>query len=147
MAHKNLLLLLQKEKAVVCLKQKYKEAFPDDDFFFDITKNESSQRSCPWLPNADNNFNKYREEPFFVALQVRKMYILEHSEYFVANINLFEQMYKANVDMINTLQLIVPVISSTFASVGNFLENVSSKQLGTLIIDEAGQATPYNKLA
>lgn len=38
--------------------------------------------------------------------------------------------------------MIVPVISTTFASVSNFLDGIQCRQLGTLIIDEAGQATP-----
>ncbi|NMA68107.1 MAG: hypothetical protein GX958_01630, partial [Desulfitobacterium sp.] len=48
--------------------------------------------------------------------------------------------------LLNTLLLIVPVVSTTFASVSTFLKYVDKEELGTLIIDEAGQATPYSAL-
>lgn len=42
-----------------------------------------------------------------------------------------------------TLFLLVPVISTTFASVGTFLRDVKEQgSIGTLIVDEAGQAQP-----
>lgn len=45
--------------------------------------------------------------------------------------------------LFQTLFLLVPVISSTFASVGRLFKNVKqSGVIGTLIVDEAGQAQP-----
>lgn len=50
---------------------------------------------------------------------------------------------KAYKHLLNTLFLITPVISTTFASVGRFLINIEDEDsLGQLIIDEAGQSTP-----
>lgn len=42
--------------------------------------------------------------------------------------------------------LVVPVISTTLASVQKFLKGVSSKQIGLLVVDESGQATPQSAL-
>ena len=45
--------------------------------------------------------------------------------------------------LFQTLFLLVPVISSTFASIGNLLKDVKqSGAIGMLIVDEAGQAQP-----
>ena len=45
--------------------------------------------------------------------------------------------------LFNTLFLLAPVISSTFASVGRLLRDIKEPgAIGTLIIDEAGQAQP-----
>ena len=41
-----------------------------------------------------------------------------------------------------SLFMIVPVVSSTFASISRLLKGISASQLGWLIIDEAGQAIP-----
>ncbi len=38
----------------------------------------------------------------------------------------------------------VPVISTTFASVGSFLKNIGREEFGLLLIDEAGQALPQS---
>ena len=51
-----------------------------------------------------------------------------------------EQMVGA---LYQTLFLLVPVISSTFASIGTLLRDIKNPgTIGTLIIDEAGQAQP-----
>ena len=45
--------------------------------------------------------------------------------------------------LLQSLFLLVPVISTTFASVGSFLKDIKEPRvLGTLIVDEAGQAPP-----
>ena len=54
---------------------------------------------------------------------------------------------KSKASLIQTLQLLVPVISTTFASAGRFFRYVNKLDaLGTIIVDEAGQATPQTAL-
>lgn len=45
-----------------------------------------------------------------------------------------------------TLSLLVPVVSTTFAAVSQFLKYIGEGEMGTLVIDESGQATPQSAL-
>ena len=105
-----------------------------------------------------NYLNESRERLLYDALQVQKAVVM--SDAFRNNMKLLSQYWgplneKKNLqknfdlDMIfpallNSLMIAVPVISSTFAAVERFLVNCKSESsLGTIIIDEAGQASPH----
>ena len=105
-----------------------------------------------------NYLNESRERLLYDALQLQKAVVM--SDAFRKNMQLLSQYWgplneKKNLqknfdlDMIfpallNSLMIAVPVISSTFAAVERFLINCKSESsLGTIIIDEAGQASPH----
>ena len=105
-----------------------------------------------------NYLNECRERLLYDALQLQKAVVM--SDAFRNNMQLLSQYWgplneKKNLqknfdlDMIfpallNSLMIAVPVISSTFAAVERFLINCKSESsLGTIIIDEAGQASPH----
>ena len=105
-----------------------------------------------------NYLNESRERLLYDALQLQKAVVM--SDAFRKNMQLLSQYWgplneKKNLqknfdlDMIfpallNSLMIAVPVISSTFAAVERFLVNCKSESLlGTIIIDEAGQASPH----
>ena len=105
-----------------------------------------------------NYLNESRERLLYDALQLQKAVVM--SDAFRNNLKLLSQCWgplneKKNLqknfdlDMIfpallNSLMIAVPVISSTFAAVERFLVNCKSESsLGTIIIDEAGQASPH----
>ena len=105
-----------------------------------------------------NYLNECRERLLYDALQVQKAVIM--SDAFRKNMQLLSQYWGSlsdrkklqknfDLDMIfpallNSLMIAVPVISSTFAAVERFLINCKSESsLGTIIIDEAGQASPH----
>ncbi|WP_287532928.1 DEAD/DEAH box helicase [Veillonella sp.] len=92
------------------------------------------------------------------ALQVQKTVVM--SDAFRKNMQLLSQYWgslndrknlQKNFDLdaifpalLNSLMIAIPVISSTFAAVERFLINCKSESsLGTIIIDEAGQASPH----
>lgn len=105
-----------------------------------------------------NYLNECRERLLYDALQLQKAVIM--SDAFRKNMQLLIQYWGSlsdrkklqknfDLDMIfpvllNSLMIAVPVISSTFAAVERFLVNCKSESsLGTIIIDEAGQASPH----
>ena len=46
----------------------------------------------------------------------------------------------------HTLNLLIPVLSTTFASVSRAFKDFEENELGIVIIDEAGQATPFSAM-
>jgi len=105
-----------------------------------------------------NYLNECRERLLYDALQLQKAVVM--SDTFRKNMQLLSQYWgslsdrkklQKNFDLdtifpalLNSLMIAVPVISSTFAAVERFLINCKSESsLGTIIIDEAGQASPH----
>lgn len=136
----------------------------DDEFWRkfeskDENTNVSIQISNPWITEE---YSREREKLFYFALKLHKEFILSSFACrdnfknlammwkFRENCNnelcAYSQTDKEEsyVHLINTLFLLTPVMSTTFASVGRFLGNIKEQgDLGLLIIDEAGQAAPH----
>lgn len=138
----------------------------DDDFFDrydsdnvdEILSNELSN------PYTTDKYDRLREELYFSALMLHKYFILS-SKFCVQNLKNLKLLWIGDKDddnlitmseedkmnsfspLFQTLSLLVPVISTTFASAENMFKYMSKEnQLGTLIIDEAGQAEPQMAL-
>ena len=134
------------------LKNKYKNNFADRNFYDAIKESENSQNACPW---TFDEYDMAREELFFASLQVRKAFILE-SPYIKRNLFVYEAYNNGKYTieekkemfphLFNSLSIVIPVLSSTFASVGRFLKHAGNMSLGMLIIDESGQAIPQSAL-
>jgi len=133
-------------------KNQFGKNFADEDFWTNIQDNEDSQLASPW---TDKNYDTLREELFYYGLMLHKSFIL-NSKSVKQNISDLVNMWSGSFSekdkaasythLLNTLSLVVPVVSTTFASVSTFLKYIDKNGLGTLIIDEAGQATPYSAL-
>ena len=134
------------------LKSKYKNNLADINFYENIKKSEESQNACPW---TFDEYDLAREELFYASLQVRKAFIL-NLPYIRRNLFVYKAynngqytlMEKKEMfpHLLNSLSIVIPVLSSTFASIGRFLKHAGNKSLGTLVIDESGQATPQSAL-
>lgn len=142
---------LKLEKYSSCVTKEYLERLQNGD--------EECQFKNPWgIPELDIE----REILFIKALKLRKAF-LQSSKRVRENIKILfhlwgkgdqntndiqfsnETKYKIFNDVFQTLSMVIPVISTTFASVGNFLKYMKeSEKIGLLIVDEAGQATPQN---
>jgi hypothetical protein len=106
------------------------------------------EKTAPW---ADEEFTAARTELFLAALRLHKAFLTATAPTIRRNLSAF-------MDLLNgrgprptaaaaraawqTFFLMVPVVSSAFASVDRLFTGFRRESLGWLLIDEAGQATP-----
>lgn len=142
------------------LPEKYKDKLSviDMKFMRDYVSDDEkistdAQLSNPW---ATDEFNRERERLFFYACKLHKEFVAS-SDCMRQNMeNLLvawgmggrsmdkADMFIAFPVLLQSLFLITPIISTTFASVGKFLSCVNrAGTIGMLIVDEAGQAPPH----
>lgn len=136
------------------------ESFLEQMYSEDVDISTEAHIKNPWL---SEQYNRERELLFYKALQVNKHFIRSSSRV-KANIKNLLMLW-TNTDgrnsvhfsdrdriysytyFMQTLFMLIPVLSSTFASIGSFLEDIKKPfVLGALIIDEAGQAQPHMAL-
>lgn len=117
-----------------------------DRAFFEKTHQEK-QTTTPWL---NDSLHKKREDLFLSALDVHKAFIDVSAQRILHNVSVLFSSGALSApdkkalmaDLWSTLFLLVPVISTAFASVNRMLGVLPPKSLGWLLIDEAGQAVP-----
>ena len=124
----------------------------------DIDISTSAQVKNPWF---SQRYNREREKLFAYAMEMNKDFVLSSracrdnlvtlSHYWGVRPGddkqkitfAMEDVSAMLPSLFQTLFLLVPVISSTFASVGSLFKDVKeSGIIGLLVIDEAGQAQP-----
>ena len=104
------------------------------------------------LPRSSTALDAARAEVFVRALGVHRAFIGGTAPQFRRNLNLALKMIggefrpepSAALDLWATLAILVPVLSSTFASFGRCFAAVPAGGIGWLIVDEAGQAVPQH---
>ncbi len=148
----------------------FPEKHPDvtlvnDGLISDLLGEDIEKSTAAHLKSIGTNeaYDLERIELFFDALQVIK-YFLICSNSFKRNLSLLGEYWKFRGTRDNpvirfdpddmkkfagpvyqTMFLMVPVVSTTLASFGNMFRDVSDGSfIGTLIIDEAGQAVPQS---
>ncbi len=108
------------------------------------------QQAAPWLDMAAH---RQRDRVFELSLALHKAFVDAAAEPVRSNLeNLFKALIGRNAwqpktkphmpDLWSTLFLVVPVVSTTFASVTRMLGYLPPETLGWLLVDEAGQAVP-----
>lgn len=131
-----------------------KAYYSDDDGGADAPSTKA-HTSDPWFTNE---YNRKREKLFWLGLMVHKEFVLS-SKAMHQNVGLLLRMWgsienedpkisnaakeKIFTPVMQSLFLITPVISTTFASMQTLMRPVKqSGAFGLLIVDEAGQASP-----
>lgn len=110
---------------------------------------EQLQKSSPW---CDAALQITREQLFIEAIKVHKAFVDASAKPLRNNLSTLMQTFsgsglsgeKANLlgDLWASLFLVVPLVSTTFASVERMLGALPPETFGWLFIDEAGQALP-----
>ena len=108
----------------------------------DIT-DPALQRNAFW---QDSAINTLRSELFVAAMDLHQAWLYEAWPRLTGQIYGLGELMKGNslapLPLWQLLFMIVPVISTTFASLGRMFHGVDQDALGWLLIDEAGQAIP-----
>lgn len=103
----------------------------------------------PWL---DPEWNRLRTEVFLAALRLHVAFIAANARTVGGNLRVLMDLLRGNVPAEvppaaiqaawQSLFLVIPVVSTTFASTSRLFARLGQEALGWLFIDEAGQATP-----
>lgn len=128
----------------------------------DVDESTTAHVSNPWFTQR---YNREREKLFGYAIRMNKEFVISSNhcrDNFVTLSHywglkegdekeriIFHKEDKKNLipALFQTLFLLVPVISSTFASIGTFFRDVRKPGvIGMLVVDEAGQAQPQMAL-
>jgi hypothetical protein len=149
--------LVAEEEKCLRLVEAYREKpgaiLPDAEWFGrDAEARDRRERRAPW---SDVEWNAARTELFLAALDL-------HRAFLVGAAGEMRQALFATMEVISggtsdlepgavltawqVLFLVVPVISTTFSSLGRLFDRLGPESLGWLLVDEAGQATPQSAL-
>jgi len=120
-----------------------------DETFFDLSYSRR-QLAAPWLDKAAA---KLRQDLFEASMDLHRAFIDGAAKPLRHNIGLLLDSFGSRSfgtperdalipHLWSSLFLVVPIISTTFASVGRMFGRLDAQSLGWLLIDEAGQALP-----
>jgi hypothetical protein len=122
--------------------------FIDDDFF--ALPHETRHLISPW---CDKESQRLRDNVFIKAIRLHKAFIDAAAKPLKHNLGVLMQVFSGQglmtdkqmdvlPDLWSSLFLVVPGLSTTFASVNKMLGKLPAESIGWLLIDEAGQAPP-----
>ncbi|MBP2859407.1 DNA helicase [Dickeya oryzae] len=120
-----------------------------DEIFFE-REHEAIHLTAPWLPD---DVHRLREDLFAAALVVHKTFIDASASRLQHNLGLLMSGMVAGAfqspahrgllpDLWSSLFMVVPTVSTTFASVRTMFGDLPPESIGWLLVDEAGQAVP-----
>jgi hypothetical protein len=127
----------------------FPDALPADDRWGEPSQREHRERCAPWI---DSDYNALCVELFLSALALHRAFIEAAAPKMRASLRCATELIsgQAGGDVSpqaaraawQCLFLAVPLVSTTFASFPYVFRHLGQQDLGWLLIDEAGQATP-----
>ena len=120
-----------------------------DDTFF-LKMHAACHTSSPW---CDDKTQRLRDDVFVAAMELHQAFIGGAADPIRNNLGILMDIFSGKeipdpekrpllTDLWTTLFLIVPALSTTFASVERMLGGLPAGSIGWLLIDEAAQALP-----
>jgi hypothetical protein len=120
-----------------------------DDAFWE-RENADRQKTSPWL---DSEQQRLRDDVFVAAMTLHRAFIDAAAKRLRHNLGALMSLFggrslptaekKALIpDLWSSLFLVVPLVSTTFASMERMFRDLPPESLGWLFVDEAGQASP-----
>ena len=107
-------------------------------------------RSAPWNAGA---FRAARDRLFIAAVQLHRAFIVAAARNLKPSLNTIAKAAqggpnapKPTATDWGVFFLLVPVVSTTFASIGRMFQGLGAGEIGWLLVDEAGQAPPQAAL-
>ena len=135
-------LLMNSEKAEMLRKEVEDTNTKELDLNVDY---RDLQLSNPWF---DIEYRRLQTSLFISALKVRKQFLYDNIDNIKAAAIIWDKQKEhlehkhIITEAWNWINMVVPVIGSTFASFGRMCANMDEGSIGYLFIDEAGQAIP-----
>ncbi|HET7484335.1 MAG TPA: AAA domain-containing protein, partial [Solirubrobacterales bacterium] len=137
-------------KVLSCYRERPGAQLPDEEWHADRNR-QMRERQAPW---TDDEWNHARTELFLAALGLHRAFLVHAARPMRESLAAAMDIVAGNAPpglpaekalaAWQALFLLVPVVSTTFASVPRLFESLGAESLGWLLVDEAGQATPQN---
>nr|WP_306264986.1 AAA domain-containing protein [Pararhizobium sp. IMCC3301] len=135
--------------AILQLARSQSEVLMPDAGFF-AGKHEDIQMASVWFDTAAN---LQRDDVFEASIQLHRAFIDCAADPLRQNLSIFVETFGTRslgtpqkdaliADLWASFFLVVPVVSTTFASVNRMFSRLQPETLGWLLVDEAGQAVP-----
>jgi energy-coupling factor transporter ATP-binding protein EcfA2 len=135
-------------REVEAVRQRLGSRFVDEEFF--DRDHTERHKTAPWLSDEEQ---RLRDDVFVAAMALHKAFIDAAAKPLRHNLGVLMNTFGGRSlptpekralmpDLWSSLFLVVPLISTTFASVERMLGELPPEALGWLFVDEAGQALP-----
>lgn len=134
------------QRTVDDARRRIGERFADESFF--TREHSRRHQATPWLDDADQ---RVRDDLFAAAMALHKAFVDAAAKPLRHNLGVLMNSFGGALppekqaflpDLWASFFLVVPLVSTTFASVERMLGSLPPDSLGWLLVDEAGQALP-----
>jgi hypothetical protein len=136
------------QRDVEAARNRLGKHFVDDSFF--EQPHGDRHTATPWLDDATQ---RLRDDAFTAAIALQRAFVDAAAKPLRHNLGALMNVFSSGTlstpekqrlvpDLWRSFFLVVPVVSTTFASVDRMLGTLPPETLGWLFIDEAGQALP-----